>query len=188
MWLQVYQMPKQHYNERRCWCAELSQQEKNLVIKVQLISMSNTDTTSRHASAHRHSDTQPREREYTTYLHQGLHVCRKMFLFLHNTRSRAIKNIRRSCRADGFIPRVHGNTRQLPPNALTLDETTQVVSFIQQYAEDNAIMLRGRIPGYKRTNLQLLPCHTTKCSVWEKYTSDATQLSGVRSVAYSTFC
>ena len=49
-------------------------------------------------------------------------------------------------------------------------------------------MLPGRIPGYKRTDLQLLPCHTTKRSVWEKYTSAAAQLPGVRSVAYSTFC
>ena len=34
--------------------------------------------------------------------------------------------------------------------------------FLQAYAEDNAILLPGRIPGYKRDDIQLLPSSTTK--------------------------
>lgn len=37
-----------------------------------------------------------------------------------------------------------------------------MVKFIVSYAEDNAILLPGRIPGYKRDDVQLLPSNTTK--------------------------
>ena len=45
----------------------------------------------------------------------------------------------------------------------------------------------GRIPGYKRTDLQFLPCHTTKTLVWKTYSSVCTQQNGAKSRAYSTF-
>ena len=41
--------------------------------------------------------------------------------------------------------------------------------FLRHYAEDNAILLQGRIPGYKNCNMQLLPLSTTKTGVWPNY-------------------
>ena len=58
--------------------------------------------------------------------------------------------------------REHGNHKRLPHNAMSFEETKYVVRFLQNYAEANAILLPGRIPGYKRDDLQLLPSHTTK--------------------------
>ena len=58
--------------------------------------------------------------------------------------------------------RVHGNTRRLPKHALKLEEVKNLVAFLSNYAEENAILLPGRIPGYKRDDLQLLPSNTTK--------------------------
>ena len=58
--------------------------------------------------------------------------------------------------------RVHGNTRRLPKHALKLDEVKNLVAFLSNYAEENAILLPGRIPGYKRDDVQLLPSNTTK--------------------------
>lgn len=167
-------------------CAKLSREQKYLEIKSQLMALTNSETETRHVTMHRHKHTTPREREFTTYLHQGLPVHRQVFLFLHNVGPRAFKNTRKSCRHDRIAPRVHGNKRRLPPNALSFEETRGVVAFIQNYAEEHAIMLR--LPGYRKTDLQLLPCHTTKYLVWKVYSSVAAQQSGMRCIAYSTFC
>ena len=35
--------------------------------------------------------------------------------------------------------------------------------------EANAMILPGRVPGYKRSDIQLLPSSTTKHKVWELY-------------------
>jgi len=37
-----------------------------------------------------------------------------------------------------------------------------VVKFLQNFAETNAILLPGRIPGYKRDDVQLLPSSMMK--------------------------
>ena len=63
--------------------------------------------------------------------------------------------------ATGLTMRVHGNTRRLLKHALKLDEVKNLVT-LSNYAEENAILLPGRIPGYKRDDLQLLPSNTTK--------------------------
>ena len=58
--------------------------------------------------------------------------------------------------------RVHKNSCQLPPRALSFAEKSSLVKFIENYAEQNAILLPGRIPGYKRDDLNLLPSSTSK--------------------------
>lgn len=64
--------------------------------------------------------------------------------------------------ACGLSTRVHGNTKRLPKNALTYREIQNVLKFLKSYAQANAILLPGRIPGYKQDDLQLLPSTTTK--------------------------
>ena len=72
------------------------------------------------------------------------------------------KGIKASYLANGVTTRVHGNTNRLPHNALTFVEIKNVVRFINSYADIHAILLPGRIPGFKRDDLQLLPSSTTK--------------------------
>ena len=64
--------------------------------------------------------------------------------------------------ATGLTTRVHGNAKRLPKHALRLDEVKNLVTFLGNFAEKNAILLPGRIPGYKHDDLQLLPSNTTK--------------------------
>ena len=97
------------------------------------------------------------------------------------------KTLRSHCEENGLVPRIQGNTNRLPPNALTFGDVQKVVSYIQNYAEDHAILLPGRIPGYKRTDLQLLPSSTTKHSVWRLYSAANSDSQCDRTVAYSTF-
>ena len=71
-------------------------------------------------------------------------------------------NIKASYLVNGLAPRRHKNTKRLPHNTLPFDVKVEVVTFLQHYAEAHAILLPGRIPGYKRDDLQLLPSSTTK--------------------------
>lgn len=94
---------------------------------------------------------------------------------------------------------MHGNIKRLPHNTLTLLDSQNAVKFIRSYAQTNAILLPGRIPGYKRDDLQLLPSWTTKkvwCviltlpllqSVWILYKT-ACDAAGLRAIALNTFC
>ena len=48
------------------------------------------------------------------------------------------------------------------------------------------MLLPGRVPGYKDTDVKLLPSSTTKHSIWEQYIQ-AAATTLMRAVAYSTF-
>ena len=48
------------------------------------------------------------------------------------------------------------------------------------------MVLPGRVPGYKRSDIQLLPSSTTKHKVWELY-QQAAAVGSTRPVCYSTF-
>ena len=67
--------------------------------------------------------------------------------------------------SSGLISRVHGNTGYTPAHALVI---------IRCVTQPNAILLPGCIPGYKRSDIQILR------AIWLLYEE--------RSVAYSTFC
>ena len=51
----------------------------------------------------------------------------------------------------------HGNTKRLPHNALTYEDIIRIVKFLSNYAKEQAILLPGRVPGYKRDDFKLLP-------------------------------
>ena len=44
---------------------------------------------------------------------------------------------------------MHGNTKRLPHNHLTDAVITNVTKILKNYAEENAILLPGRIPGHR---------------------------------------
>ena len=87
-------------------------------------------------------------------------VCNRIYVPLIG-RDR-LGNIKACYLASGLVPRIHGNTKRLPHNTLGFVVVKNVLRFISNYAEQHAILLPGRIPGYKRDDLQLLPSHTTK--------------------------
>ena len=51
----------------------------------------------------------------------------------------------------------------------TTDKLKYTVTFIKNYVETNGILLLGRIPGYKRIDVQLRPTHTMKRGEWNNY-------------------
>ena len=79
--------------------------------------------------------------------------------FLGKTRFQSLKD---HYQMSGLMVRQHGNVKRLPHNTLTQQEQDCAIRFIKSYARANSILLPGRIPGYKRDDLQLLPSSTTK--------------------------
>ena len=59
--------------------------------------------------------------------------------------------------------------------AHTYEDTKRAVAFICSYAEDNALVLPGHNPGYKRDDVKLLPSSETKTKVYGCYKSACEQ-------------
>ena len=142
--------------------------------------MTMNSTKYRHAPAERQKST-------TLFHHHGHCICRTTFLLLHNMGESRFKTLKARYLSEGLVPRVHGHTGRIPPNSLVHEDVEQIISFVTQYCETNAIILPGRVPGYKRDDIQILPSTTTKRAVWRMYKETCTSLLK-RAAAYSTFC
>ncbi|ELU16955.1 hypothetical protein CAPTEDRAFT_211604 [Capitella teleta] len=53
--------------------------------------------------------------------------------------------------------------------ALSFEDISRVVNFLKTYAEDHALVLPGRVPGFWRDDVVLLPSSHTKTFVYGKY-------------------
>ncbi len=116
----------------------------------------------------------------------GHRICIKTFCFLHNIGEGKFTSIKSSWLENGLRPRQRQHTT--PHNVTSSSDVQQVVRFILNYAEDNAILLPGRIPGYKCDDMQLLPSSVTKREVWELYHETAASRESSLAVCYSLFC
>ena len=135
--------------------------------------------------AKRHSPTQ-RKRSFTSFKHGGHDICIKTYCFLHTIGRSKFEAIKASFESNGLCPRKRPYVK--PRRALRLSDIEYIVSFVRNYAEDNAILLPGRIPGYKRDHVVLLPSSTTKSAVWNLYHAAAEIAPDVKAVSYSSFC
>ena len=174
-----------YVEEFRASCAELTPAELDMVIMGQRMAGMNTSDIVSTLARHKEDD---REKCYTTFTHQGKPVCLKMFRFLHGIGEKRLKNLTKSVKRNGLCPRVHGNTNKRLRHSLSFTSTEYVVRFLFSYAEQHALLLPGRIPGYTRDDLQLLPSSVSKRAVWKVY-HDAAEVEGtINPVAYTTFC
>ena len=122
------------------------------------------------------------------YYHQGQEVCSSMFFFLHSIGAKRRRNLISHFIENGIAPRIHGNTGRLPNHTLPLKSTEYVVQFLLNYSEENALLLPGRVPGYSRSDLKLLPSSVSKRGIWRIYHSAASLEDNIHAVAYSIFC
>lgn len=87
----------------------------------------------------------------------------------------------------GVGPRVHGNTKRLPKHALTLTDVEYIIRFLLSYTEQHALLLPGRVPGYARDDIKLLPSCTSRRDIWKVYREAAEQDPSIHAAAYTTF-
>ena len=170
-----------HYREYRNNCHEMTKDQLDMVIMGQMASLT---LTSHHTRRHQYSP-QERQRETMTFFHQQQRICQMTFAFLHTVGNKRYRALKQHHSLHGLIPRVHGNAGKPRANALNPSELQYTTSFIINYAEANGVVLPGRIPGYKRSDLQLLPSSTTKRGVWLEYHT-AAEAASIRAVGYTT--
>lgn len=87
---------------------------------------------------------------------------------------------------NSLCPRVHGNHERLPHNTLPQAVTEDVKNFLMNYIDENAILLPGRIPGYKNDDIRLLSSCETKMNVWRGY-KKVWEETGKQAVGYTAF-
>ena len=127
------------------------------------------------------------KRVHTTYIHIGKQLCRNTFRFLHGVCHTRIENLMVHFADHGLVPCTHGNLKHLSKHALSFTTIEYSVKYLINHAETNAILLTGRIPGYKETDIKLLPSSTSKRRIWKFYHESVQSINAVHSVAYSTF-
>ena len=120
------------------------------------------------------------------YQFQSVSICKEMFLHLYGLSDSRLRRLKEHYDKHGIFPRTHGNKKRLPSNTLPHLVTENLHNFLTNYVEENAIVLPGRIPGFKSDEVKVLPSCETKMSVWRVYTSTC-EASGLQAVCYSKF-
>ena len=116
------------------------------------------------------------------------HSCIQHFIQLNtNTGTKRMKNLTESFKSNGLVPRTHGNTRRLPKHTLSYETQKSVVTFLFNFSSQNSLVLPGRVPGFSKTDIRLLPSSLSKRAIWRQY-KEAMESVGDQSVAYTTFC
>lgn len=111
-------------------------------------------------------------------------ICRDVFLFMYGINDSHLHRLREHYENSGLSSRTHGNTRRLPKNTLPFAVVEDVKLFLANYAEEHAISLPGRIPGYKDKDIKLLSPHETKIGVWRSF-EVASEVTRKQTVSYS---
>ena len=86
----------------------------------------------------------------------------KTFLFLHGIGKDCLQNVKDHYKEEGLQARIHKNTKRSPYHAKPFNATSYLFNFLHSYAEENAILLPGHIPAYKRGDIKLLPSNPSK--------------------------
>ena len=72
--------------------------------------------------------------------------------------------------ANGLVPKEkRSGGRRNNTRAHSFEDIQRAVAFVSQYAEHHALVLPGRVPGFKRDDVKLLPSAETKAKVYGVY-------------------
>jgi hypothetical protein len=66
-------------------------------------------------------------------------------------------------------PEKKSGGRKNNTSSFKFDDIKRVVQFLTSYSEANALLLPGRVPGFKPDDIQLLPSSHTKIIVYTQY-------------------
>ena len=133
-------------------CLSLSRDELDLVILGQIMAISNFSSANAPAIGY---PSKHRVNPHSKYSHGSQPICRQMFQFLHAIGNLRLNSLIANFRHHGLTPRIHGNTKKRPHNALSLSSIEHFVKFLLNYSDQNAILLPGRIPGYHKMDIKL---------------------------------
>ncbi|ELU09153.1 hypothetical protein CAPTEDRAFT_228820 [Capitella teleta] len=142
-----------------------------------------SDTTSRS----RKKGQQERQHQRTNYWMEGRSVCRDTFKFLHAISQDRLTGLLKHYKENGLKPKEKKTGGRLNnKKALTHDTIVKVYKYLENYAETHSLALPGRVPGFRKDNLRLLPSSHTKTHVFNQYKLSLSG-SGERIVGETTF-
>ena len=128
-----------------------------------------------------------RNRARGHFCFQGQPICKEFYLFLHGVSDKVYRRLKDMLTTDGIVPRPHQNTTKTSlVRAHPVEVRQTAVKFLENFAIQNAVVLPGRVPGFKNPDLLLLPSEFTKKAIHEKYV-DACLDGNTESIPYSTF-
>ena len=179
-----FQFSSDEIVEVRSSCSSLTREELDMAILGQIMALSNVSEI----TYDKNNKCVQRQKKYTKYFHNGYRICPITFRFLHTIGEKRLKNLIHHFKENGLTPRVHGNMKSSPKHALSFSSIEHVVQFLVNYADQNAILLPGRVPGYRNTDLKLLPSSVSKRGIWKVYKESAESTYHIHLVAYTTFC
>lgn len=155
---------KQHCSSVLCYsdvlechtnCLQLSKEELDLIVLSHLQSHLRRNEVG----------GRKRKRYVCNFFFNGQQICKSTYLFLHAIGKERYSNLCEHYKLYGLTLRVHGNKGRLPRNTCTFEAISKVSKFISNFAEEHALVLPGCVPGFKRTDVRLLPSHMSKASV-----------------------
>ena len=140
--------------------AELSKENVDLVILANM--QQNRVNSSQTKQTTSHKEGKERRRASVKFFLLGRQVCRSTYLFAHGVGIKRYKNLCKHYDNHGFGPRRHGNVGKSSHNAFSISDEQNVISFISNYADYNAMPLPGRMPKMKDYTVMMLPSDVTK--------------------------
>lgn len=147
--------------------AELSKQEHDMYLMgITMACLADRKETNRHKE---------RIRQRATYVYQGKRVCLDAFLYLENVTHYHLKRIRRHVMLHGVTPRVHGNVRKKPHNALPLD----IYKFAENFVKTELLHHTNDL------NKSYIVVNEPRINIYQKFRENGTAENKLMS--YSTF-
>lgn len=122
----------------------------------------------------------------SSFSFQSKTICKDMFLNLYGISYSRFRRLKEHYEENGVSLRVHGNRKRTPHNAVPQSVTEEVKNFLSNFVEENAVLLPGRIPGFKNDDIKLLSSSETKMSVWREY-KKVCEETEKQSVCYTKF-
>ncbi|XP_031630388.1 uncharacterized protein LOC116345288 [Contarinia nasturtii] len=146
--------------------AELTKQEHDMYLMgVTMACLSNRTETNRHKE---------RIRQRAVYVFQGKKVCLDAFIYLENVTQYHLKRIRRHVMVNGVVPRVHGNVRKKPHNALSLDLYKFAENFVKSELMQHTNDLNKSVIVVNEPRINLYQKFRENCSIDGKLMSYST--------------
>ena len=95
------------------------------------------------------------------------HICKVAFCAATGFKIKSIKLLQKSFSESDVAPQLHGNSKRIPHNALSLRDKSIVVNFIRKYAAVHGLPDPGRLKGPIRD--YVLESNVTMREVYKQY-------------------
>ncbi|XP_067939703.1 uncharacterized protein [Watersipora subatra] len=143
----------------------LAKESRDLIILGKISAIIDMSETT--GKKHKHKEMQ-RERDRCNFAHEGQKICRETFLFLNGIGKNTFQTLKRHYRTEGAVPRSF-NYQGRNKRAVTSDDSKSIADFLDHITSIHSLDLPGRVSGFRREELKILPSSFTVESIYELY-------------------